>query len=572
MSNVDIPQILPDVFMIDAPASGGKSVLRKNLMEVLPTENIDYTYASNRIIRFNISSGSDVLVGKESYLKFNLTFSHTNAYGATDPHPDLEFDVGGAHNLFRSVELRALSSSSLIQRAEHYNTKYIIDSLLKQDPEYVKSQGFKYLDFVQDAKEQFPKYTLEPLMGAGIATDVNGDLTIAASDIIRNQIQVGDIIVDNNGNDGTDFYHTVVQVDLANTQLELEPPMKAGQSAAAVFAYDLKLVRTHAGATSGDAFTTAHQEDNFFKLVQPDKSVRWMMREVGSGGVEVIMQLNLSTLFLNYPLFLMKGGIELVLELEQPDIALRSADLDASNAYAYQISSPRFMAMMVTPHEDVVNEMVKEWQTRDGLLYRIPSYKVRRLTGTTTEQSTDLQMNFGVRSPLRGYLVTKDSVVSNGGSGSQIYQSLSNFVRGNISNYQFRVGSHEFPNRDVDTAVDSLEAYHQLQMTAGVANRATRLSYGQFADPNILPDQDPAYLAKMQKHFIIGVDFARVKGPYETMTGIDMSISPLDIRITRNAQYDNNLASGWSGAPVYYMFVEYDAFLKISSSQITVFN
>jgi hypothetical protein len=272
------------------------------------------------------------------------------------------------------------------------------------------------------------------------------------------------------------------------------------------------------------------------------------------------------------PLFLMKGGIEIRFELEHPSRAIfdNRAPSTTGAAVTYAIASPRMMAMMVTPHGDIVDEYVRQWKG-EGLLYSIPSVRSKRVTSVTDASGDVIQMHFGVRQGRKVYLVQQDSALSDGtGALTSASQSLSLFVRGLVSEYQVKVGSQEYPLRPVNVDVDAAEAFEQLKITA--MNREMRLSANEYRSINtVYTDTSDNTVAAESLHFIIGIDLSRDNGPNSNLTGTDLSVVPLDFDYDRSAAYDspsNNLP----GTPIWYAFCEHDSYLLLSESQVAVMN
>ncbi|MHA2276323.1 MAG: hypothetical protein ACXAC2_11170 [Candidatus Kariarchaeaceae archaeon] len=566
MSNIDVPNIVPDIFLVDDPVSASKSILSKQLLEFLPHENVTFSYNKNRIMRFNISSNSDFLVGPECYLKFNLRRESENV---TTHFPNTRLDLGGAHALFRSIEVRALSSGMLIQRYNYYNRNYCLVSHLTQSNGYIKSMGSQYLDTI-DYDDSYDDARYKLALYAGPDVNVNADTTtIDGTDVANliglNNIRPGDVISIQG------IARCVVTVGATITTTGLKVWAAGVVSPQDVFIKKMSRCETQAW----DGYPRV------LGLTQLDNSEY----------TTVCMKLMLSTLEHTLPLFLMKGGIEIILELEQPNIALFTPAAEAvvleqtlaeKAKVSYEIESPRFMGMTVTPHPDVVNEFVNQWKTSRGLVYRIPSWQVRRQTASN-RGNLNMNFPFGVRSAMRGFLLQTSSCAAN---GDLYYPSLSLWQSGRTKKYQFKVGSQEFPHRDVLNLDDNnAEMWKQLMMAAGVDDMKMmgepRLTYDKWniGTLNNYIDNNSIQHYDAQK-FIIGVDFARLKGHGDGLTGIDLSTVPLEFELERQSGYefldvvkaDNNDGNIANYKPLIWMFVEHDAYLKISANQMNVLN
>jgi hypothetical protein len=77
--------------------------------------------------------------------------------------------------------------------------------------------------------------------------------------------------------------------------------------------------------------------------------------------------------------------------------------------------------------------------------------------------------------------------------------------------------------------------------------------------------------------FVIGVDFARLKGSGDGLTGVDLSTVPLELELERTSEFED-IVIGMDGGNqtdakcLLWLFVEHDAYFKISANQMNVLN
>jgi hypothetical protein len=274
----------------------------------------------------------------------------------------------------------------------------------------------------------------------------------------------------------------------------------------------------------------------------------------------------------------MKGGIEIRFELERGERAFHSWGLDVEDISAslmnYTLTTPRFMAMMVQPHTDIIDEYVAQWKSSEGLLYSIPSVRTRRYTGGN-DSSVSIQQQVGVRSARKVYTIQQDNLIAESNEAlGQSQQSISLCHRGNVTGWQYKVGSHEYPNREVKCDDESLECLEQLKLVSG--SQHFRFSPGDWYSPaagtgarnqfKVLADT----VASDAKFWVMAADLSRDNGFDSNLTGVDLSIVPLDLTITRDAVWRTQTA--FTGSVIYWMFVEHDSFLKLQVDQLSVFN
>ena len=131
-SSIQIDSKQPVEYDVPELASCSTYVLKKQLIEVLPNENTTFSYTTNQFLRFNISSNSDVMLGEESYIRCQYQCSFTgatntptfnwNRYNLTyyaNQEPTIRFPRLGPIAMFRSIEVRALSSGTTLYRVQN---------------------------------------------------------------------------------------------------------------------------------------------------------------------------------------------------------------------------------------------------------------------------------------------------------------------------------------------------------------------------------------------------------------------------------------------------------------------
>jgi hypothetical protein len=320
--------------------------------------------------------------------------------------------------------------------------------------------------------------------------------------------------------------------------------------------------------SSGDKLTDRNIK---VKQVNCQPSARQFVSAVSDSDNAINLEFRplMSLMAYSVPLFLMKGGLEIRFELEDGARAFvehTSQEVGLNGvSFQYEITTPRLMAMMVRPHRDIIDEFVQQWRSEDGLVYHIPSVRTRRVNGAGETGNVNLQMNPGVRSGNRVYTIIQDSDIAEGsGAQARANQSISLFSRSGITKFQYKVGAHEYPNRDVNCDNYSSEAFEQLTQTAnGVGGRLIQGDWTSFGNVYI----SQAKRAFDSRHFILSADLSRDKSAQGVLSGVDLSIVPLDLQFERSGTH---ASIGYEGSPAYYTFIEHDAFLKINQQQMAI--
>jgi hypothetical protein len=274
---------------------------------------------------------------------------------------------------------------------------------------------------------------------------------------------------------------------------------------------------------------------------------------------------------LDIPLFLLKDGIELLMDLN----SVTKAFITSDGNLTYTISNVKYMCMMVTPHPDIQESYEAMWRSKKGLIYKTPSVRVKQQQQPHDASQHILQWHVGCRSAQRAVLKQSSSELYNYAD----YDHTAGHPL-SLSEYQFFVGSLQYPHRAVTLDQCGQEAYMQLLQTfnrLGTSN--IRMSLYHYFTPSrvsgtrIVPCQVTRYnagagLLNEPSRFYIGVKFNRVDGYGSDLTGIDLSHVPLETRLTRSAASNDLLGANAGANAVFTLFVWYDQYLKISSEQI----
>jgi hypothetical protein len=569
--SVNFANQVPLQFNMPQQVTTSKSILRKSLIEILPNQQVEYVPGGNQNrITFSVASNSDFLSGPESYFRMDVVRTDQGATKAQQ----VSLDVGGVHGMFRSIEVRSSGSGTLLQRMDEYNRYYVIKSLLMDDPDSVQNMGYSFGDsmcidtnsnvVVLDngtaftavgATENRPACSsyVHPascalLIDAGYKAGdtITLGLTQAANAeqplVDANQPLIPAAPIRQSG-------HVCTILSLQAAQLLVYPPIVAN----AVFNRASKLQDSH--------YSSANRV-NGRSLLNGTASVTFAFRPL------------LSMLRHHVPLFLMKGGIEITFELDSHSQFLSSPIY--ANA-AVKITNPRMMAMMVTPQQDVVNEYIRQWRG-EGLIYSLPCVKYRSIEDSGAGNEVAHQRHVGVRSARRAYITFQDTVCSRGTRASY-NSSLSHFLRDNITKFQMKVGSQEFPNRDIKLSENSLEMLEHLKNVSGSSCFRIKPHEWMTHESNAAYGAAGNLTGPTEKHFIFGVDLSRDNGVDSELCGSDLSVVPLELVFTRDAAHnaaktiDNVAHAVFPSALVTIgIHVEYDAFFKLSSEQITIIN
>jgi hypothetical protein len=555
-----------------SPSSTSSFIQKKHLAEILPNEQTEYSYGSNEIIRFNISSPRAFLYGQESYFRWKFQSTSDAALDGK-----LILDEGGMHALIRSVEVRSLSSGVLLQRYDNYN-RYVA----------VKKNGMSAKLIEEGGNFDADSVPYSCINTDGVDVDwvyAYGDHIDEAANPYNNDL---DVIADPNkvimldgfkGADPATTFLTGDKVHYFNTTQSTVFTVTMAEDATlkAAGIYKFKFLEDVTASVNNNVIELRKITPTF-----PDENAARKKAVAVSGAngeYTWCFQIQASALLQTLPLFVMKNGIEIAIELENP-VRVMYVDKGFDNfndeSFDYKISTPRFMAMMVQPIQEVIDQYVDAWQSPNGLMYAIPSVRTRRLTGKKDAGDENFQMNVGVRAARKVYTIVQDSKNNEGNDKrTKAFPAISMMPRGGIKAFQYKVGAMEFPHRKVN--VDNVGSEALLHLANVYPTDFFRFTYKDWSENvgavEYKLSATPSYLLSPPR-FIMATDLSRDQGPNSALTGVDLSINALDLVVEREEFYQKEISSveGEAGNPVYFNFIEHDSYMKIQASGISVFN
>ena len=270
------------------------------------------------------------------------------------------------------------------------------------------------------------------------------------------------------------------------------------------------------------------------------------------------------------PLMLVRGGLRLVMVLNDPAQCLASTGVFSSTGFTgadVVLSNARFVACMITPSEELTSMYVSKFNN-EGITYSTLGYKhfLDILTAGTGTESKQLFSN--VRSAR--FILQRIQVASLENATNSSTDALNSYefdsqaigLKANLLEYQYSSGSKQFPIFRVQVDdVGQFEAFARLQQALGVyANDMTT--------PRFLPhewrEENSIMGLTDSTRFAIGENLAR---DTSILTGTDLQTVPL----LYDLNFDASLTIGGLSSQRYLQtFIAYDQLVSISSSGIIV--
>lgn len=549
MTSLQVKDLVPHDMVVPSIHSASSSVIRRRKAEILPNAQLSYKWGGSDRIEFNIQSPSDFLDTMNSYLRFELRTTGLSAAGVNDINRSL--NTGGAHALFKSMELRLPSGVSL-ELIQDYNKYYAINSYATHSADYVKyvehasGDSLAYLPRQDDSVEFNRKLT----GGWTIVADDETITSAAANGNAVAEISVGDELQARDLNTNRIVWTGRVHEVTDDDNLEVTP------------APDQKV-------DSDDAELYARQRPARQAVCN---SVNTLLTQTGIvvSMKPMLQLLNMKELL---PLFLLKGGIQLTCELADPVYALRISDNDkipvATAALDYQIENPRFIAEFVQGSESTVKQYISMYNA-DAIHY--PFLATRHYMSTQDGSNSDISFahNVNLRSLRYALAVcennrsnTKSSAASSL-SNTYVYDSIGTFLDAKISSYQWKSGSEQFPLVKVDSSDASLtEPFVELQKTFnqyGGLLYKPRFEPSEWRKVNINSDTG----ASDESHrFIMSTRFDRMG----FLSGYDSSIGTMNLHLETS---DDFKVAGQIKPRYVHVFYVSDAILSIGISGVMI--
>ena len=567
VTNIDPLNVLPDMFSTEEITTGSKMVLRNQLMDVHAVDQVTYDPVNQNQIRIKIMSPGDFLRGAESYLQFDLTI--------TGPNVATTFPIGGAHNLFSRVQVRTLGRGVILQEVDYYNEVQAIEHLFNIKKSFVEQFGPLYLETSQttpsvkslpgsrwaalsiDAARLLVYYAARSL-GSNVALTTSA---VVADDF--NFIIVGDEICIAM-NDGSAYYYGLVY-DMWGTE-------QGGVNMIRIAFYGRQ---APAADFAAGTFSVYIRRAHTLRGGQIPINAATLIPEANRK-YNVLMQLALPIASMNFPLFLMKDGIELLLDLNKASSAFTS-----TVAASYTIANPKYMCKFVTPHPQIQDSFEAMFNSKKGLVYSLPSIRVKQQQVAHTAGSIPLYWQVGCRSAQHIIMKFTDS-----GLYTNTAYDVTMSHPMNIKEYQMFVGSLQFPQRPVSLGLDGAEGWMQLLHSFGLmGNEEIIGSFAEYYTEPLDADSFRTGFGGMQLsatvadnirqplRFFIGTKFNRVDGYGRELTGIDLSHVPLETRLNTGDKNTSNGIGTLAGANmIATLIVYYDAYLKIQRDQLAVYS
>lgn len=546
-----------------ALGSTSKHITARREVQFLPTEQTTFAFGGNQQIIFNISSATEFMNGNDSYLTFNLQTSSNAAYTKKS------LNVGGAHALFRNVEIR-MQNGQLIERIERYNKNYAVVSMANHSRDHIEWIEHTAGDSVSGVKSYDDGH-------CGQGNFITGEWTVTTG--TRNAV----------------WASAVVPAGWNELALGDEVEFVDGEGKVIYRAFvDAKAVVAGASVT----LTIRNSAEGNFAGTIPDLKIRKVsskpQRAVYADNNVHEVSIKLMSGFINnekyIPLKYMKQGLQIVLTLDDPRnvMTLNQTVLVPLPNLGYTITQPRYYASMIT-YDAEMDKIHMDMFNSSGLKIEWQSYFHRlNIQNNGEPGEVNFSNNIGRRSCRSILTVIQPSWTENKNNRSFNYDYCGQFMRSGMVRYQYQVGSEQFPYREVkEDAGDSTmsRTLSQLQMTTrkhGGTLFDTRFCPSEWRSVNFVPGLNAtAVAATTRAESLALILSSRLDRDNSPWSGVNTEISPLEILVDFTGQtnfeapIDNDGVDDNVAVPAsryIHSFIAFDAVCSVSSSGSIILN
>jgi hypothetical protein len=507
-----IQSVIPGELEPEMLTSASDAITSRRLVEILPEGLTTYSYSTNKFIRFTLNSADSFLDGENSYLRFGVTTTLTNATAnsQTQLREAAKLDVGGAHSFIKGLTIRA-NGGTVLSECRDYNKLY---SLIRQYS-MPKSHVDLFGAAQGDSWEGYASYAeqLVPLSFQTLAYDSSGGaseslVTLVGGNAV-NELAVGDIIIVQAtptavGN-RMDSHHVVIAITDANN-----------------------FVVTGSGPAASDLAAAAVGRVFVQKFNRAPRN-----RVAITQATSIVLDLQLLNNFLLHsqyiPLMFIKN-LQIELELENPNMCFVTPRQDAQ-VMDYTISTPRFICSMVQPAEALKKKYL-DMYNNEGIPYKFMDFmhNLKSLSAAAA-QSVDIPCNArSVRAIISGKYYSNSEVVN--ANYTPAYPSVSSAVKSGATYYQYKIGSESFPSFGRANC-SGIANGENLQLTlsamgvSGEIGAAGSLKPSHYLAQNNLGPVDGAgtYIASESLGFVMAVKTDKAGA----FSGVDLSTNTLQL-------------------------------------------
>lgn len=282
------------------------------------------------------------------------------------------------------------------------------------------------------------------------------------------------------------------------------------------------------------------------------------------------------------PLFLIRGGLRLNMDMERPEFCLASNAVPAGTGFSgvdVVLKNVKFVCKMIQPDESLAQSYLAQYKG-EGIVYSFLNYNFHSFVDAGNAGFESHKITSGVRS-ARHFLARIQDSRAQTVSGAAVDAGKSTFTADSIAQgrkagleeFQLESGSERYPLAGplICSSTDNSELWISAQDAVGVQGSL-------LSQPRCLPEQWREQVhtyadldqgrqnGKLESdRLVLAVDLSRDASPY---AGLDLSLNSLQCNVKYDAVFENvDYATGANAVTekrYLITFVGYDSSLLLS--------
>lgn len=555
----------PSGTVISQPSSASVHVLRNRLQKVYSQAQTDFSYNTTTQIMLDVNSSSDFWDPISSYIRMKVSVSLLND---EKDDPNKYLSEGGVHSIFKSIEIYT-KSGTLIERVDSQNILYSMIDTCTKNSRMVEQSGFYYGDSVypsQPLDQYITPFSPSSNIGAYVFTAASRTLSVLGG-IAGVELKVGDKVTLRTGN--VNYISTVESAPNVNSVVLL-------------------------GHVPGDVAAGNVQSVIIEPLVS-NLALSSARSRVANTADQIVCFQPFSSFLMNgnlIPLFLMRGGLRIVLTLDRPEFCIVSSSKPSGVGFSGAniiVRQPEYICSFLTPDQSL-SEAYLQMFNQNMIHVFFSGFKTfRNIIAGGDATTASLSHNTNVRSgkfmitriqDARARTVTAADTAQY--SSTYTCDSIAQGLSAGLRQYSLQTGSDIFPQSEpLDFGVSNIAGptflypnYHEAAVEMSRVFSTLGASIGAF---RCAPDdwcERPVHRRILESGFradsqrlVLGALLARDPSPF---SGMDLSLNVLNEIFVFSRAYTNGLANAAGTDRHIVSMLAYDSVVTIGSSGVIV--
>ena len=430
-------------------ATPAKSAIRK----FYPSNGRDFSPEGVKVIQLPLSAeGMFLDASGHSFLKFDLHAKGQSGADSKDNNADYKMGGGGAHGWIKRLRLLSATGQQL-EDIDDYNALHSLmidmqcspnycDTVLRSRSGYGRQTAGGEITATVGNSKALLVGTPVKYVGSGAGGSDTGTVAVASGDL--DQVAA------------TGFTFSAAMIDcfitIGSETRKISSVAATGATLQVSAAFPAGgIASTNNFQIRGVTTNTTRTADNPDSVTFSSSGLEVAGETIDkSAGLKRTYSINLLSGLLSQPKYLpllaTKGGIQIELTLEDPAVFLTKAVAGEAIATtdSYELKNVEYVAELVDFGPDFNARFMQMLMSTGGVLLSGSTY--RNHTGTFTNSANqNISISERSRSIKSIFTILRDKAVY----GNRNYESVNDRTRGQVEEYQYRVGSLVYPDHKV---------------------------------------------------------------------------------------------------------------------------